>query len=284
MKRLLLFVVLGILVIGLAVAAQKGVQGQGNGDSQCVETEQNGTCCLGENCSSVLLNCLNGTHQVFKGCDKNCTAMAECEEDEIDDEDDTDNGGTVVTHNKTRIREKGNMTFIPWQKRNESECLAGCKCVGAVMSCPTETGKTMTIQAGRSGNIIVITIEKTNVSTELELELENETGEEGENETKLKAKLSDGKTREIKVMPEVASERALERLRLKVCSEENNCTIELKEVSNKATYELQAERHFRILAMFRVKAQVKAQVDAETGDITVVKKPWWAFLASESEE
>jgi len=29
---------------------------------------------------------------------------------------------------------------------------------------------------------------------------------------------------------------------------------------------------------------VEAQVDAETGEIIRVKKPWWAFLASEPAE
>lgn len=188
-------------------------------------------------------------------------------------------GGTTVTVNKTRV-DKESITFLPWQKRNESECLEGCSCHGAVMSCETETGKVMTIQAGRSGNIIVITIDGTEVETELEVETEAN----GNNKTKLKTKLSDGSQDEIKIMPDTASERALERLRLKACSEENSCTIELKEVSNKATYEIQAERHFRILAMFQVKAQEKAQVDAETGEVTVVKKPWWAFLATEPQE
>jgi hypothetical protein len=30
--------------------------------------------------------------------------------------------------------------------------------------------------------------------------------------------------------------------------------------------------------------QVQAQVDAENGDVILAKKPWWAFLATESEE
>lgn len=195
------------------------------------------------------------------------------------------------TQNKT---EKANLTFVPWQKRNESECLEGCKCVGAVMSCPTADGKIMTIQAGRSGNIITITIVKNgneSADTELEIETENETELEGNqtrNRTRLRAKLSDGSKKEVKIMPDTASERALERLRLKVCNESNNCTIVLKEVpvgSNKTVaYELQVQRHMRILALFRAKAQVKAQVSAENGEIIGVKKPWWAFLATEPEE
>ncbi len=146
----------------------------------------------------------------------------------------------------------------------------------------------MTIEAGRSGNIITITKEKVEANTTLEIEQENEQDEQGKNKTKLKAKLSNGRKAEIKVMPDVASERALERLRLRVCSGENNCTIELKEVGKgeetQLAYELQAERHSRILYIFRKKMQVKGWVDAETGEVIKTGKPWWAFLAYEPGE
>ena len=125
------------------------------------------------------------------------------------------------------IKEKKNITFIPWQKRNQSDCLEGCKCRGAVMSCQTETGKTITIEAGNSGKIIVIEVNKVNASTELSLEQESI-----QNKTKIKTKLKNGKNIEIKIMPDSASERALEVLKLKVCSAENNCTIEIKESGN----------------------------------------------------
>jgi len=116
----------------------------------------------------------------------------------------------------------------------------------------------------------------------------NITSEQIQNRTRLGVQLSNRRNAEIKVMPDVASERALERLKLKVCSEENNCTIELKETGvgnqTKVAYEVQAQRHFRILGLFRAKAQVRAQVDAESGEIIRVKKPWWAFLATEGDE
>jgi len=116
----------------------------------------------------------------------------------------------------------------------------------------------------------------------------NLTQEQVQNKTKLKMKLSNGKNAEIKIMPDTASETALQRLRLKVCSEENNCTIQLKEVGKgnqtQAAYEIQAQRHARLLGMFRLKMQTRAQISAENGDIIKVKKPWWAFLATEPEE
>lgn len=207
------------------------------------------------------------------------------------EEEESENGsGAQVS--KTKLRNRTSVKFVPWQKRNESECLEGCKCVGAVMSCPTETGKIMTIEAGRSGNIITITVNRTKVDTELELEQERD---QERNKTKLKAKLSAGNLKEIKIMPNVASEIALKRLRLKVCSEENNCTIILKEIALKRgiknetdaarlAYEVQVERHAKLLWLFRAKMRNRIQIDAETGDIIKVKKPWWAFLAAEPEE
>ena len=89
-------------------------------------------------------------------------------------------------------------------------------------------------------------------------------------------------------MPNTASETALQRLRLKVCSEENECQIELKEVAQnnqiKVAYEIKTQRQSKILGLFGARMQVQAQVDAENGEIIQVKKPWWAFLATEPQE
>ena len=89
-------------------------------------------------------------------------------------------------------------------------------------------------------------------------------------------------------MPDTASETAISRLRLNVCSEENNCQIELKEVGKgeqaQLAYEVQDERHARLFGLFQTKMQIKAQVSAENGEVIQTKKPWWAFLASESDD
>jgi hypothetical protein len=113
----------------------------------------------------------------------------------------------------------------------------------------------------------------------------NMTQEQVQNKTMLKTQLSNGKNAEIKIMPNTASETAIERLQLKVCNAENNCSIELKEVGNgenvKAAYEVKVQKEARVLGMFKTKMQVQAQVDAETGEVIQTRKPWWAFLASE---
>ncbi len=104
----------------------------------------------------------------------------------------------------------------------------------------------------------------------------------------LRATQSNGVKSEIKIMPVVASETALNRLRLKVCSEENNCTIELKEIGKgeqaQIVYELKIQRESKILGLFKKQMQVSTQVNAENGKIVKTEKPWWAFLASEQYE
>jgi len=107
-------------------------------------------------------------------------------------------------------------------------------------------------------------------------------------ENKIKVQLSNGKNAEVKIMPDVASETAMERLRIKVCSEENNCTIELKETGQgeqvQAMYEVKAEKKVKLFGFLDTKMQVKAQVSAENGEVIREERPWWSFLAIEEDE
>ncbi len=116
----------------------------------------------------------------------------------------------------------------------------------------------------------------------------NITHEQVQERTRLKVQLSNGEETEIKIMPDEASEKALIRLRIKNCSLENKCQIELKEVGQnqeiKVAYELKVQRRSRFLGIFNVDMQVQAQVNAENGEVIQIKKPWWAFLATESKE
>ncbi len=87
--------------------------------------------------------------------------------------------------------------------------------------------------------------------------------------------LFNGRNAEIKIMPETASATAIERLG------ELGFNISLKEVGDdKVVYELTAEKEGKMLGLFKVKGKVSVEVDAETGEVVKVRKPWWAFLAS----
>jgi hypothetical protein len=90
--------------------------------------------------------------------------------------------------------------------------------------------------------------------------------------------LSNGRKAEVKIMPETASQTAIDRLG------ELNFTIELKEVgtgnNKEAVYELTGNKQGKFLGIFKIMATEQVQVDAETGEVKKVIKPWWAFLAS----
>lgn len=145
-----------------------------------------------------------------------------------------------------------------------------------------ENGELIRIQ-NKSQDRIQIKVKNISADTELEVEEEKEG-----NKTKLKVKLSNGRNAEIKIMPDTASERALERLRIKVCNESNGCSIELKETGKGnetlAVYEIKAKKQFRLFGLFGIQSQVQTEVNAENGEIVDVKKPWWSFLASEVNE
>lgn len=102
----------------------------------------------------------------------------------------------------------------------------------------------------------------------------------------LKAILSDGRIADIELMPDEASAIALAELKARC--EEINCKIELKDIvknkKNLLAYELETEKDSRILFIFKKKMKLIAIVDAETGEIIQIKKPWWKFLARERNE
>lgn len=102
----------------------------------------------------------------------------------------------------------------------------------------------------------------------------------------LRAFLSNGRYAIVKVMPDRAAAVALQRLRAKC--EERNCSVELKEfkIKNKtiAGYEVETEKDSKLFLIFKKKIKVRAVVDAETGEIISIKKPWWAFLVKEKHE
>ncbi|MFH0711509.1 MAG: hypothetical protein V1889_00085 [archaeon] len=106
------------------------------------------------------------------------------------------------------------------------------------------------------------------------------------NGSQIRIRLSNGRNAEIKIMPETASARAIERLRLKNC--DGNCTIELKEVGQgnktRAVYEARVQKTFRLFGFIKRNKEVLTQIDAETGEEVTTRRPWWSFLATEKEK
>ena len=146
----------------------------------------------------------------------------------------------------------------------------------------TASGLRMQVQE-ITNNRFELGIGGTKVETSLEITSDSTSGE-----VVLSTELSNGRNVQMKIMPDVASEKALERLQLKNCVAEDGCSIELKEVGAgdgaKLVYQVKTQKASRIFGLFRARMNVEAQVDAETGEIIRTRKPWWAFLAREAED
>ncbi|MBS3074963.1 hypothetical protein J4429_00730 [Candidatus Pacearchaeota archaeon] len=82
----------------------------------------------------------------------------------------------------------------------------------------------------------------------------------------------------VKILPETASLRARERLG------ELGFNITLKEVGTgnekRFVYETKAKKEGKLFGFLKVKADISAEIDAETGEVTKVHKPWWSFIAT----
>lgn len=166
-------------------------------------------------------------------------------------------------------------------------CKAGCVCSEGITTCPT-SDKSVTTQVTETSSEAQPT---TSVSTiSIEKNSEGNSVIKGEKvqatssekvkvvENKLYLETSDNKNEEVKIMPETASATAIEKL-----GEVKNIQIELKEVGKtdekKPAYEMTAEKSVKILGLFATNIKITTEVNAQTGNITSVKKPWWSFLA-----
>lgn len=78
---------------------------------------------------------------------------------------------------------------------------------------------------------------------------------------------------EVAVAPDLAVGRVVEKEKLVVDSSE------LKTVNNKPVYRVNGSVKAKILKIFSVSMKVTADVDAETGDLKKISRPWWSFLA-----
>jgi hypothetical protein len=267
MKKAGLLIFSLILLIGFVYAINENAGNSESGNPQNIENESGNDDTGNTNCKFLYW---------FDSEKKSCGYKKFCGLYMYEGLETFDNFNDCNAAIPANQRKVNSTKFIPWQKRNTSECPNGCECHGAVVSCKTEDGKIMTIEAGNSGNVITITVDKTEANTTLEIETENDTEINGN--TKLFTNLSNGRKAEIKIMPDVAIQKAIERLG------ELNWTIELKEVGSgnekKLAYELAGEKQGRFLGIFKIKAKILARVNAETGKVDYTKKPWWAFLAS----
>ena len=205
------------------------------------------------------------------------------EDNETEDEDDDDKEENRIRLRTREILTEGNCT-IKVEKSIKIEDGKRTEVIKRRMVCAdgTETEFKLKIENrtedGRYREKIKYEFrgEDLEVETEDEIDLEEETNG---TEYKLKAKMRNGNFTNIKIMPDTASEIALERLKAL------NFTVQLRERLDdrnvpRVVYNIEANKNGRFLGVFKLAMKVDAQVDPETGELLEVNTPWWAFLVT----
>jgi hypothetical protein len=199
--------------------------------------------------------CVNGTQK------RDCKRIFSCT---IYNNDDNETQAKPRTSKecleKERIRNRYN---------NSYDCPENCTCAGSTIKCEFEGGRTMTVYAGNSGNMIV-QIKGINSST-------NVTLYKGEN-GKVYGTFQGNETHEI-ILPDEIMDKLKERhqKRLQLYNESINLTED-------GYYQIQTKKKARLFWLVPVKEQMGAEVDAETGEIVDIRNPWWGFLARDIRE
>jgi len=122
------------------------------------------------------------------------------------------------------------------------------------------------------------------VKTKIEFDSENEYEEGLSNYI---TTLSNDRKAEIKIMPNLAYQTALEKLTSENYSI-SNYTVELKEVGSgnetRLIYKIQAKTPAKLFGFVKTKVKVSTNIDAETGEVLDVQKSWWSFFTFLSED
>jgi hypothetical protein len=160
--------------------------------------------------------------------------------------------------------EKNKLKIKKWLQ-NDTDCPKNCTCEGSTMKCELQNGRQMTVTAGKSGNIIIITKE-IDVPTKANLYKADD--------GTLYRVTKNNETREIKILPDQIQEKIKEKVKAKI----QNQSIELDENGN---YQVQIDKQSKLFALFPVKEKVKIEINSETGNITKTRTSWWGFLAKD---
>ncbi|MDO8623441.1 MAG: hypothetical protein Q7R52_04285 [archaeon] len=150
-------------------------------------------------------------------------------------------------------------------KRKTIDCPEECTCSGSTMKCTLQSGREMTIIAGKSGNVIV-QVKGVNMSTKVTLYKADD--------GKLYGTFEGNETKEVKVLPEQIQEKIKERIHAKI---QNQST----ELDENGMYQTEIQKKVKFIGLFPVKEKVKLEIDSETGEVIKTKTTWWGFLAKD---
>ena len=177
-----------------------------------------------------------------------------------------DKGTLTQSQIKNIIKDKNKLKIH--NVGDASECPNTCTCTGSVTKCQLQSGREMTITAGKSGNIIV-QIKGENMTTNVTLYK----AEDG----KVYRITKNNETKRVKLMPDQIKDKIKEKIKAKI----HNESIELDEDGN---YQVQAQKDVKLFGLFKIKEKVKWEYNSETGELTKTKTSWWGFLAKDEKE
>jgi len=292
MKRLFTIFLITFILFGMTLPASfvlaSSHSDDNSGSSDSTDSDKNEVVCTQD-----VKECDGGTF-VSRNPDLDCdfNQCPDKTEDETENENDEDDRKERVRkrierdRERLRVREEIKRDFIEDGRRVEIERRIEVNEDGTFKikikrkitnADGTVVTKVLIIERDEDGIKKKLKIEGVD-GLEVETELEIEDEFEG-NESDVNAILSNGRRAAIKIMPDTASEIAIERLRSL-----NFTRIELKEIRHdgklKAVYKVETNKNGRFLGIFKLKLKIEGNVDSETGEVLNIRKPWWAFLVS----
>lgn len=213
---------------------------------------------------ATTMGCDCGENECWNG--EACEANAiEVEENETDDEGEIDDEDEV----EIEVENESGKYKIKIHKRNrlginQSELPENCTITGSVLKCNIEGGRVMAIMAGKSGNTI-FKVQGVNMTSKMELYHHNGKVYGVVNNVSIL----------INYFPDDIREIIRNRINTDIEYEEE---IELDE---DGLYRVKTKKRARLFYLIPVREKVRAQVDAETGEIIKIRNPWWGFLAKD---
>lgn len=176
------------------------------------------------------------------------------------------NTGITIPVDKDKV--SGQAEFVPIIPDENGVCPGfyianenGNKCVKQVVNLSSKTGGQVIIKTKIGSNQKTISAGKSVVTTSENVEVRD-------------SKVFLNK-KEIKIMPNTASEKAIQKLG------DLGFVIELKNVgtgTEKSRYVASGKKDVRIFGIIKAKMNVQADIDAKTGEVSNEVYPWWRFL------
>jgi hypothetical protein len=272
-KELFVLLILSLAITGIALNSLTVIADEGDSESSSDDSKANSN---------------SGS-----SADEDDSDEKEDDSDSDDEKDDDSRLSSISEMKKERIREKiesetrladGSKVKIKREVRIED----GKVEVKIERKVTDANGieRKVEIRVEKEGNEtrkIVIKRENSIEETELEIEDELEVDDDvDDSDSEIEVRNSLGETTRIKILPDTASEIALERLKAK-----NLTKVELKEVLHKnvprVVYRVETSQNGKFLGVFKLSLKGETQIDPETGEVIDMNVPWWAFLVAKED-